>query len=93
MPRHIPEDSNFQIYTMFPYIAYVDCDSKFVPVTSALYGGEWLATRPYRYTPGENAPGTHWVGGWVGPRVGLDVVEEGENLLSLPEIEPRPSSL
>jgi hypothetical protein len=22
--------------------------------------------------PGERAPGTHWIGGWVGPRVSLD---------------------
>jgi hypothetical protein len=26
------------------------------------------------YTRG-NSPGTHWIGGWVGPRTGLDVVE------------------
>jgi len=27
------------------------------------------------FTPrGEKAPGTHWIGGWVGPRAGLDVV-------------------
>jgi hypothetical protein len=22
---------------------------------------------------GERTPGTHWIGGWVGPRAGLDV--------------------
>jgi hypothetical protein len=22
------------------------------------------------------APGTHWIGGWVGPRVGLNAVEK-----------------
>jgi hypothetical protein len=22
--------------------------------------------------PGEREPGIHWIGGWVGPRVGLD---------------------
>jgi hypothetical protein len=26
---------------------------------------------------GERAPCTHWVGGWLGPRVGLDAVEKG----------------
>jgi hypothetical protein len=41
-------------------------------LTSALVGGEWSALRPGRFTPGEGAPGTHWVGGWVGPRTGLD---------------------
>jgi hypothetical protein len=25
-----------------------------------------------RFTPGERTPGTHWIGGWVGPRAGLD---------------------
>jgi hypothetical protein len=25
-----------------------------------------------RFTPGEITPGTHWRGGWVGPRAGLD---------------------
>jgi hypothetical protein len=24
------------------------------------------------FTPGENPPGTYWIGGWVGPRAGLD---------------------
>jgi hypothetical protein len=34
--------------------------------------GEWSATRPGRLTPRERAPGTHWIGGWKGPRAGLD---------------------
>jgi hypothetical protein len=38
-------------------------------LTSAL-GGEWLASRPCRFTPGKRAPGTHWIGDWVGPRAG-----------------------
>jgi hypothetical protein len=25
-----------------------------------------------RFTPGERTPGTHWIGGWVGLRAGLD---------------------
>jgi hypothetical protein len=41
---------------------------------SALDGGEWLASRPGGYTPREGAPGTHWIGGWMGPRDVLDVV-------------------
>jgi hypothetical protein len=27
---------------------------------------------PPRFTPGKRTPGTHWIGGWVGPRAGLD---------------------
>jgi hypothetical protein len=42
-------------------------------LTSALDGGEWSASRPGRaLPPGERTPGTHWIGGWVGPRAGLD---------------------
>jgi hypothetical protein len=41
-------------------------------LTSALDGGEWSASRPGRFIPGERPPGTHQVGGWVGPRAGLD---------------------
>jgi len=26
------------------------------------------------FIPGERAPRTHWVGGWVGPRTDLDAV-------------------
>jgi hypothetical protein len=37
-------------------------------LTSALDEGEWLASRPGRFTPREKAPGTHRIGGWVGPR-------------------------
>jgi hypothetical protein len=43
-------------------------------LTSALDGSEWSALRPGRLTPSERAPGTHWIGGWVGPRADLDAV-------------------
>jgi len=36
--------------------------------------GEWSASHPGRFTPGERAPGTHWIGGWMGPRATLNVV-------------------
>jgi hypothetical protein len=39
-----------------------------------LDGGEWSASRPGRFTPRERARGTHWIGGWVGPRAVLDAV-------------------
>jgi hypothetical protein len=45
-------------------------------LTSALAGGKWSASRPGRFTPGETAAGTHWIGGWVGPRAGLDDVKK-----------------
>jgi hypothetical protein len=42
--------------------------------TSALDGGEWSASSPGRFTARKRAPGTHWIGGWVGPRAVLDAV-------------------
>jgi len=33
---------------------------------AALDEGEWSPSRPGRFTPTERAPGTHWIGGWVG---------------------------
>jgi hypothetical protein len=53
-------------------------------MTSALVGSEWAASRPGRFNPG-----THWIGGWVDPRPGLDDVEKRQ-LLTLPELELRP---
>jgi hypothetical protein len=32
----------------------------------------WSASRSGRFTPSERALGTHWIGGWVGFRAGLD---------------------
>jgi len=40
-------------------------------MTSALDGGESLASRSGRFTSRERAPLTHWLG-WVGSRAGLD---------------------
>jgi hypothetical protein len=39
-------------------------------LTSALVGGEWSTSRH----------GTHWIGGWVGPRIGLDNVKNRKSL-------------
>jgi hypothetical protein len=43
-------------------------------LTSALDGGEWSASGPGHFISREGAPGTHWIGGWVGPRAVLDAV-------------------
>jgi hypothetical protein len=42
--------------------------------TSEIEGSERSASRFSRFIPGEGAPGTRWIGGWVGPRFGLDAV-------------------
>jgi hypothetical protein len=53
----------------------------------ALDGDKWSASRPGRFTPMERAPGTHWIGGWVGPRAFLDAVVK-KNSLPPARIEP-----
>jgi hypothetical protein len=52
---------------------------------SALAGCEWSASRPSRFTPGDRAPCTHWIGGWVDPRIDLDDVEK--KFLTLPTMQ------
>jgi hypothetical protein len=59
--------------------------------TSALAGDEWSASRPCRFAPGKRAPGTHWIGGGVDLRAGLDDVEKGK-FLTLPGLELPPLS-
>jgi hypothetical protein len=43
-------------------------------LTLAIDWAEWATLRSDRFISGEEAPGTHWTGGWVGPRVGQDAV-------------------
>jgi hypothetical protein len=57
-------------------------------LTSALDGDEWSASRPGRFTLKERAPGTHWIGGWVGPRAVLEVVVKRK--ISSPRRESNP---
>jgi hypothetical protein len=57
-------------------------------LTSALLGGECSASCFGRITPGERAPGTHWKGGWMGPRTGLDDMKR--KFLTLTGLELRP---
>jgi hypothetical protein len=58
-------------------------------LTLALAGGEWSVLGPGRFTPTERAPGTHWIGGWVDPRAGLDDVEK-RKFLNFQGLELRP---
>jgi hypothetical protein len=51
------------------------CDPRFF-FTSALAGGEWSASRPCHFTPGEETPAAHWIWGWVGPTAGMDDMEK-----------------
>jgi hypothetical protein len=55
--------------------------------------GEWIdfldlgtSWRCGRFTLEERAPGTHWLGGWVDPRAGLEDLEK-RKFLTLPGLE------
>jgi hypothetical protein len=56
---------------------------------STLVGGEWPASRPGRFIPGERASGTRWIGDWVGPRTGMGDVEKRKFLI-LPGLKLQP---
>jgi len=43
-------------------------------LTSALNAGESLASSPGHYSPVNGVPSTHWVGGWMGPELGYDLL-------------------
>jgi hypothetical protein len=58
-------------------------------LTLALVAGEWSASRLGRFTPEERALDTHWIGGWVGPRAGLDDMEK-RKFLTLPQLKLQP---
>jgi hypothetical protein len=60
-------------------------------LTLALAGGEQSASRPGRFTPGERAPCTHWTGGWVDPKAGLDDLKK-RKFLTLLGLELQPLS-
>jgi hypothetical protein len=51
-------------------------------------GGEWAASRPGRFIPGKESPGTHWIGDWVGPRICLDALHWRESNLGLSARSP-----
>jgi hypothetical protein len=57
-------------------------------LTSAVAGGELLASGHGRFTPGERASGTHCIGGWVEPRASLDDAEN-RKFSTLPGLELR----
>jgi hypothetical protein len=65
----------------------MDVESHII-LTSVLVRGKWLASRPDRFTSGVRATGTHWIGGWMGPRAGLDKKEKRKFLI-LPGLQLR----
>jgi hypothetical protein len=62
---------------------------RFTFLDLVLAGGECSASRPGRFTPGERASDTHWIGGWENPRGGANDIEKIK-FLTLPGLELRP---
>jgi hypothetical protein len=58
-------------------------------LTSALVWGEWSASLPGHFTPGETAPNTHWIEDWVDPRASLGNMQN-RKFLTLPGLELPP---
>jgi hypothetical protein len=58
-------------------------------LTSPLVGSEWSLHAPAALPPGKEPPATHWIGGWVDPRAGLDDLEKWK-FLTPPGLELRP---
>jgi hypothetical protein len=56
-------------------------------LTLAPDGGEWSTSCSGHFFPGEGAPGTHWIGSWVGCVAGLDTLKKG-NVLPYWESNP-----
>jgi hypothetical protein len=53
-------------------------------IFTSLIGGKWSDSCFGRFAPDERTFGTHWIGDWVGPNVGLHAVEVEKNFLPLP---------
>jgi hypothetical protein len=61
-------------------------------LTSTLDGDEWSASQPgCALLPGESTPGSHWIGGCVDPRTGLET--EARKKLLLPCQGSNPSHI
>jgi hypothetical protein len=57
-------------------------------LTLALDGSVWSVSCPGYFTPRERASSTHWIGGWVGTRTGLDMVVKKKNPCPCQESNP-----
>jgi hypothetical protein len=58
-------------------------------LTSALIGGEWLASLPCRGTPRRESPGIHRIRCWMGRKAGMDGTQKKKSL-TLSGLEIRP---
>jgi hypothetical protein len=95
------EDSQFQVSLKFSH--KLKSKSKVVRVLKGVWGSgciyphflhlgtswRWVVSfTPRPLYPRERAPGTHWIGGWMDPQVGLNDVKR--KFLTLPGLELQP---
>ena len=66
--------------------------SFYLILTLALGGGKWSTSHCTNLTVLQTATRTHWIGGWVGPRSSLDVLEERKISCPCWELNPRSST-
>jgi hypothetical protein len=59
-------------------------------LNSPFFGEPWSVSYSGKFTSKEISPGIQRIGGWLGLRIGLDLVEKRKILL-LPGIKPRKS--
>jgi hypothetical protein len=52
------------------------------PILSSALGGSGQHHAPAALPSGSELPDTHWIGGWVGPRAGLDAMEKKNKSLA-----------
>jgi hypothetical protein len=62
----------------------------YIFLASAVVGGQWSASRPCCFTPGERAPGNLWIGGWVDRRA-VWTICRNENFLLCQDSNANPS--
>ena len=65
---------NFKVFLVHTMQAYKGTRSIAPFINLAVDRGEWLTVHPSCSTPGKD-PSTHWIGGWVDHRAGLDATK------------------
>jgi hypothetical protein len=81
-----------KVCRLFNYDANYHAMKTFGPLRVVNLGSRWrwlISTTPLPLYPQGNSRSTHCMGGWVGPRAGLDVMEKRKNLLPSQGIESR----
>jgi hypothetical protein len=57
-------------------------------LTSTLNRGEWSPSHPSHFSPGDRAPGMHWIEGWMDPMEKKKNSPHCQELNPIPELWP-----